>query len=55
MVDYTAVMFILMCLVDAETEPHYLFARDTSMELAIQVVAYKAMALLQAKCAKRCD
>jgi hypothetical protein len=25
------------------------------VELAIQVVAYKAMALLQAKCAKRCD
>jgi hypothetical protein len=55
MVDYNAMMFILLCLIEALTEPHYLFARGTSTELAIQVVAYKAMALLQAKCAKRCD
>jgi hypothetical protein len=46
MVDYTAMMFIPMCLVEAVTKPHYIFARGTSAEMTIQVVAYKAMALL---------
>jgi hypothetical protein len=47
MVEYIALMFVPMCLVEAVIEPHYLFARGTSVEMAIKVVAYKAMALLR--------
>ena len=47
MVDYVATMFIPRCFVEGVTEAHNISAHETSIEMAIQEVAYKAMAILR--------
>ena len=45
-VDYVATVFILRCFVEVVTEAHNISAHGTSIKMAIQEVAYKAMAIL---------
>ena len=47
MVDYVATVFILRRFVERVTEAHNISAHGTSIEMAIQEVAYKAMAILR--------
>jgi hypothetical protein len=46
MVDYVATVFIPRRFVEGVTEAHNISAHGTSIEMAIQEVAYKAMAIL---------
>ena len=46
MVDYVATVFIPRRFVEGVTEAHHISAHGTSIEMAIQEVAYKAMAIL---------
>ena len=47
MVDYVATVFIPRRFVEGVTEAHNISAHGTSIEMAIQEVAYKAMAILR--------
>ena len=47
MVDYMATVFIPRRFVEGVMEAHNISAHGTSIEMAIQEVAYKAMAILR--------
>ena len=47
MVDYVATVFIPRRFVEGVTEAHNISAHGTSIEMAIQELAYKAMAILR--------
>ncbi|KAJ1262424.1 hypothetical protein BS78_09G106500 [Paspalum vaginatum] len=49
LVDYVATLFVPKRLVDGETEPHRFVVVGTSVEMAIQAVAYKAIGVLRSK------
>ncbi|KAJ1264963.1 hypothetical protein BS78_08G040900, partial [Paspalum vaginatum] len=47
LVDYVATLFMPKCLVEGVTKPHRFVAVGTSVEVAIQAVAYKAIGVLR--------
>ncbi|KAJ1256642.1 hypothetical protein BS78_K337600 [Paspalum vaginatum] len=49
LVDYFATLFIPKRLVEGVTEPHRFAAMGTSVEMAIQAVAYKAIGILRSE------
>ncbi|KAJ1261917.1 hypothetical protein BS78_09G065600 [Paspalum vaginatum] len=49
LVDYVATLFVPKHLVEGVTEPHRFVAMGTSVEMAIQAVAYKAIGILRSE------